>query len=287
MTSELSPAEKALALAEALPHIRRHHGRTLVVKYGGNAMGGARDSFARDVALLKLVGANPVVVHGGGPQISRLLARVGKQSRFVQGMRHTDGETMEIAQMALGLVNQQIVRAVNAQGGRAVGITGKDGGLIRARRMKLRGKNKNIDLGLVGEVESVSPAILSHLESADFVPVVAPVGADAKGEALNINADLVAAHLAVALRAEALLLLTNTDGILDKKGKLIPQLSAARARRLIREGVIEGGMRPKVECALAAVKGGVQSCRVVNGSREHSLLLELFTDRGAGTLIAQ
>ena len=286
MTAELSPAEKALALAEALPHIRRHHGRTLVVKYGGNAMGGARDSFARDVALLKLVGANPVVVHGGGPQISRLLARVGKQSRFVQGMRHTDDETMEIAQMALGLVNQQIVRAVNAQGGRAVGITGKDGGLIRARRMKLRGKNKNIDLGLVGEVESVSPAILSHLESADFVPVVAPVGADAQGGALNINADLVAAHLAIALRAEALLLLTNTDGILNKKGELVPQLSAARARRLIREGVIEGGMRPKVECALTAVKGGVKSCRVVNGSREHSLLLELFTDRGAGTLIA-
>ena len=286
MTAELSPAEKALALAEALPHIRRHHGRTLVVKYGGNAMGGARDSFARDVALLKLVGANPVVVHGGGPQISRLLARVGKQSRFVQGMRHTDDETMEIAQMALGLVNQQIVRAVNAQGGRAVGITGKDGGLIRARRMKLRGKNKNIDLGLVGEVESVSPAILSHLESADFVPVVAPVGADAQGGALNINADLVAAHLAIALRAEALLLLTNTDGILNKKGELVPQLSAARACRLIREGVIEGGMRPKVECALTAVKGGVKSCRVVNGSREHSLLLELFTDRGAGTLIA-
>ena len=286
MSAELSPAEKALALAEALPHIRRHHGRTLVVKYGGNAMGGARDSFARDVALLKLVGANPVVVHGGGPQISRLLARVGKQSRFVQGMRHTDDETMEIAQMALGLVNQQIVRAVNAQGGRAVGITGKDGGLIRARRMKLRGKNKNIDLGLVGEVESVSPAILSHLESADFVPVVAPVGADAQGGALNINADLVAAHLAIALRAEALLLLTNTDGILNKKGELVPQLSAARARRLIREGVIEGGMRPKVECALTAVKGGVKSCRVVNGSREHSLLLELFTDRGAGTLIA-
>ena len=286
MSAELSPAEKALALAEALPHIRRHHGRTLVVKYGGNAMGGARDSFARDVALLKLVGANPVVVHGGGPQISRLLARVGKQSRFVQGMRHTDDETMEIAQMALGLVNQQIVRAVNAQGGRAVGITGKDGGLIRARRMKLRGKNKNIDLGLVGEVESVSPAILSHLESADFVPVVAPVGADAQGGALNINADLVAAHLAIALRAEALLLLTNTDGILNKKGELLPQLSAARARRLIREGVIEGGMRPKVECALTAVKGGVKSCRVVNGSREHSLLLELFTDRGAGTLIA-
>ena len=286
MSAELSPAEKALALAEALPHIRRHHGRTLVVKYGGNAMGGARDSFARDVALLKLVGANPVVVHGGGPQISRLLARVGKQSRFVQGMRHTDDETMEIAQMALGLVNQQIVRAVNAQGGRAFGITGKDGGLIRARRMKLRGKNKNIDLGLVGEVESVSPAILSHLESADFVPVVAPVGADAQGGALNINADLVAAHLAIALRAEALLLLTNTDGILNKKGELVPQLSAARARRLIREGVIEGGMRPKVECALTAVKGGVKSCRVVNGSREHSLLLELFTDRGAGTLIA-
>ena len=286
MPAELSPADKALALAEALPHIRRHHGRTLVVKYGGNAMGGAPESFARDVALLKLVGANPVVVHGGGPQISRLLARVGKQSRFVQGMRHTDGETMEIAQMALGLVNQQIVRALNAHGGRAVGITGKDGGLVRARRMKLRGKNKSVDLGLVGEVESVSPEIVSHLESANFIPVVAPVGADADGCALNINADLVAAHLAVALRAEALFLLTNTDGILDRKGKLIPELSAARARRMIRDGTIEGGMRPKVECALAAVRGGVKSCRVVNGAREHSLLLELFTDRGAGTLIS-
>lgn len=286
MPAEPSPADKALALAEALPHIRRHHGRTLVVKYGGNAMGGAHDSFARDVALLKLVGANPVIVHGGGPQISRLLARVGKQSRFVQGMRHTDDETMEIAQMALGLVNQQIVRAVNAQGGRAVGITGKDGGLLRARRMKLRGKNKGVDLGLVGEVESVSPEILSHLESANFIPVVAPVGADADGNPLNINADLVAARLAVALRAEALFLLTNTDGILDRKGKLIPELSAARARRMIRDGIIEGGMRPKTECALAAVRGGVPSCRVVNGAREHSLLLELFTDRGAGTLIS-
>lgn len=286
MPAELGPAEKALALAEALPHIRRHHGRTLVVKYGGNAMGQAPDSFARDIALLKLVGANPVVVHGGGPQISRLLARVGKQSRFIQGMRHTDDETMEIAQMALGLVNQQIVRAVNAQGGRAVGITGKDGGLVRAKRLKLRDKNKSVDLGRVGEVESVSPEIVSHLESANFIPVVAPVGADQNGNPLNINADLVAAHLAVALRAEALFLLTNTDGILDKKGKLIPELSAARARRLIREGVIEGGMRPKTECALTAVKGGVRSCRIVNGAREHSLLLELFTDRGAGTLIS-
>ena len=286
MPAEPSPDDKALALAEALPHIRRHHGRTLVVKYGGNAMDGGADSFARDIALLKLVGANPVVVHGGGPQISRLLARVGKQSRFVQGMRHTDGETMEIAQMALALVNQQIVRAVNAQGGRAVGINGKDGGLIRARRLKLRGKHKGVDLGLVGEVEAVSPEIVSLLESEDFIPVVAPVGVDAEGNALNINADLVAAHLAVALKAEALFLLTNTDGILDRRGRLIPELSAARARRLMREGVIEGGMRPKAECALAAVKGGVKSCRVVNGARERALLLELFTDRGAGTLIS-
>ena len=286
MPVEIRPDTKALALAEALPHIRRHHGKTLVVKYGGNAMGDGADSFARDVALLKLVGANPVVVHGGGPQISRLLARVGKQSRFVQGMRHTDGETMEIAQMALALVNQQIVRAVNAQGGRAVGINGKDAGLIRARRMKLRGKNKGVDLGLVGEVESVSPEIVSLLESEDFIPVVAPVGADAAGDALNINADLVAAHLAVALKAEALFLMTNTDGIMDRRGNLIPELSATRARRMIREGVIEGGMRPKTECALAAVKGGVKSCRVVNGSRERALLLELFTDRGAGTLIS-
>lgn len=281
-------AEKIETLAEALPYIRRYRGKTIVVKYGGNAMSDPplQQAFAQDVALLKLVGVNPVVVHGGGPQISTALDKMGMKSRFVEGMRYTDDETMDIVEMVLGgLVNQKIVQMINSAGARAVGLTGKDGGLLRARRMKVKSAKGEVDIGLVGEVESVDASVVSLLDGADFVPVIAPVGADGKGGALNVNADLAAAHIACALSAEALLLLTNTAGVLDKRGKLVPELTAAKTRTLVRGGVIKGGMKPKTECALFAVANGVRSCRIINGTERHALLLEMFTDAGAGTRI--
>jgi acetylglutamate kinase len=276
---------KIKTLSEALPYIRRYRGKTAVIKYGGNAM--VADSlcaaFARDVALLKLVGINPVVVHGGGPQISETLARLGKQSRFVRGLRYTDAGTMEVVEMVLGgVINKSIVAAINACGGRAVGLTGKDGAFISARRIAAKDGG---DLGRVGAVENINPSLLSLLDGADFIPVVAPIGVDRAGEALNINSDAVASRLALAVGAEVLLILTNTSGVLDKRGKLFPTLTIARTRRLMREGVISGGMLPKAECAVEAVRGGVPSCRIINGALEHSLLLEFFTDEGVGTQI--
>ncbi|MDM5148049.1 acetylglutamate kinase [Candidatus Persebacteraceae bacterium Df01] len=280
-------ASKVHVIAEALPYIRRYHGKTIVIKYGGNAMidEDLQKAFAADVTLLKLVGINPVVVHGGGPQINRTLERVGLKSRFVEGMRYTDSDTMDIVEMVLGgLVNQQIVQLINSHGARAVGMTGKDGGLIRARQMKA-GAAGEVDIGLVGKVESVDADLLVTLDGADFIPVIAPIGADDKGRTLNINADLVASRIAVALAADSLFLLTNTAGVLDKKNKLVTELNAAAARKMLRDGVIAGGMKPKVDCALEAVKGGVRSCRIINGTARHSLLLECFTDVGAGTRI--
>ncbi|MGU9950906.1 MAG: acetylglutamate kinase [Gammaproteobacteria bacterium WSBS_2016_MAG_OTU1] len=283
-------AHKVSTLSEALPYIRRYHGKTIVIKYGGNAMTEAplQQAFARDVALLKLVGINPVVVHGGGPQINTALRRMGLESRFVEGMRYTDSETMDIVEMVLGgLVNQQIVQMINDAGARAVGLTGKDGGLLRARRMKIRKASGDVDIGQVGEVENVDAAVVSLLDSADFIPVIAPIGVDDKGGTLNINADLAAAHIAVALGASALFLLTNTAGVLDKKQNLIAEITTTKARGLLRSGVIAGGMKPKVECALAAVSDGVGSCRIINGTVLHALLLEIFTDAGVGTQIVR
>ncbi len=287
--SEMSAAAKIGTLAEALPYIRRYRGKTIVVKYGGNAMTHQplQRAFARDIALLKLVGINPVVVHGGGPQINLTLQRMGLQSRFVEGMRYTDGATMDIVEMVLGgLVNQKIVQMINDAGARAVGLTGKDGGLLRAKKMKVKSGGGEVDVGQVGEVESVDAAVLSLLDAANFIPVVAPIGADGDGGALNVNADWAAAHIAAALGAEALLLLTNTAGVLDKKDALVPELTAARAKSLMKSGAIAGGMKPKTECALFAVSHGVASCRIINGTTRHALLLEIFTDEGAGTRIS-
>ncbi|HET9122344.1 MAG TPA: acetylglutamate kinase [Acidiferrobacteraceae bacterium] len=290
----MSPADRAQVLIEALPYLRRFRGRTLVVKYGGNAMVDAalKRAFAEDVILLKLVGINPVIVHGGGPQIGALLARIGKESRFIEGMRVTDRETMDVVEMVLGgLVNKEIVSLINHHGGRAVGLTGKDGGLLRARKMVLRNApaeglaSEIIDIGHVGEVESVDPEVVALLDSADFIPVIAPIGVGADGETYNINADLVAGELAATLRAEKLMLLTNTAGVLDARGILIDRIGESEAQALIMDGTIAGGMLPKVRCALGAVRRGVRAAHIVDGRVEHALLLELFTDQGVGTLI--
>ncbi|MBI2382815.1 MAG: acetylglutamate kinase [Gammaproteobacteria bacterium] len=285
MPIDLSNAHSiARVLTEALPYIRRFSGKTLVVKYGGNAMKGDAmiASFARDIVLMKLVGMNPVVVHGGGPQIGAHLEKLGKTSRFVEGMRVTDEETMDVVEMMLGgLVNKAIVSQINAQGGRAVGLTGKDGGLIRARKLTVNGQ----DIGQVGEVEKIDPRVVAHLESGGFIPVIAPVGVGPNGEAFNINADLVAGKLASVLQAEKLLLLTNTNGVLDKDKRVLTGLSVAQVEGLIADGTIYGGMLPKIRCALDAVNSGVKSAHIINGEIEHAVLLELFTDAGIGTLI--
>jgi acetylglutamate kinase len=284
-------AEKARILAEALPYIRRFHGKTIVIKYGGNAMTDAKlkEDFARDVVLLKLVGINPVVVHGGGPQIGQLLARVGKQSEFIQGMRVTDEETLDVVEMVLGgLVNQDIVTLINQHGGKAVGLTGKDGNFIHARRLLLKSPDNDeekIDIGQVGEVVSIDPEIVNLLSSRDFIPVIAPLGVGENGEAYNINADPVAGKLAITLQAEKFVLLTNTAGVLDKAGHVLTGLTAARVDELIADGTIYGGMLPKVECALDAVRNGVRSCHIIDGRVAHAVLLEVLTDAGVGTLI--
>ena len=283
-------AEKVGIIADALHYVKRYHGKTVVIKYGGNAMTDTdlQTSFAADIALLKLVGIRPVIVHGGGPQIDDTLKKIGKKSRFVDGLRYTDGETMDVVEMVLGgLVNKDIVRFVNKHGGRAVGLTGKDGGLLAARKMKVRHQNgEDADIGLVGEIIKVDASVLLLLQKDGFTPIIAPIGADEDGLTLNINADTAAAKIAVALDAEALFLLTNTAGVLDKKGELLNQLNIATAKRLIKSGVIQGGMRPKVECAMTAVTGGVRSCQIVDGTVRHALLLELFTNEGAGTFIS-
>ena len=284
-------ALEAKVLAEALPFLKRFHGKTIVVKYGGNAMTdpALKEGFARDVVLLKVVGMNPVIVHGGGPQIDDLLKRVGKKGEFIQGMRVTDAETMDVVEMVLGgQVNKDIVNLINRCGGKAVGLTGKDGGLIRARKMKVRGtpgSDELVDIGQVGEVESIEPAIVNLLHTQDFIPVIAPVGVGANGESYNINADLVAGKVAEILKAEKLIVLTNTAGVLDKNGNLLTGLTARKVDELFADGTIHGGMLPKIGSALEAVKNGVNTCHIIDGRVEHALLLEILTDEGVGTLI--
>jgi len=284
----------ARVLTEALPYIQRFHGKTIVIKYGGNAMvdDDLKRAFARDVVLLKLVGINPVIVHGGGPQISELLERVGKKSEFVEGMRVTDRETMDIVEMVLGgLVNKDIVNLIASHGGRAVGLSGKDGGMIRARRMTLERSDPEarapeiIDLGHVGEVEQVDPQVVRTLDEQQFIPVIAPIGVGADGRTYNINADTVAGKLAITLGAEKLILLTNTVGVLDRAGALLTGLSAVDVERYIADGTIAGGMLPKVRCALDAVNSGVGGAHIIDGRVRHAVLLEIFTDSGIGTLI--
>jgi acetylglutamate kinase len=284
-------AEKAKILAEALPYIRRFHGKTIVIKYGGNAMTDdkLKNSLAHDVVLLKLVGINPVVVHGGGPQIDDLLKQLGKKGEFVQGMRVTDAETMDVVEMVLGgQVNAEIVNLINQNGGRAVGLTGKDGGLIRAKKMLVRSNGETdelIDIGQVGEVDTIDPEIVHHLLTHDFIPVIAPLGVGKKGETYNINADLVAGKVAEILKAEKLIVLTNTPGVLDKNGNLLTGLSSKKVDELFANGTISGGMLPKISSALDAVKNGVNTCHIIDGRVEHALLLEVLTDEGVGTLI--
>jgi acetylglutamate kinase len=282
----------ARVLTEALPYIRRYAGKTIVIKYGGNAMtdDALKAGFARDIALMKAVGMKPIVVHGGGPQIGNLLTKLGKQSQFVEGMRVTDDETMDVVQMVLGgLVNQDIVTLINQQGGKAVGLSGNDAGLIRARKMTLAapaGSNQPApDLGQVGEVESIDPHLVRVLEADMLIPVIAPIGVGADGAAYNINADLVAGKLASVLKAEKLILLTNVRGVMDKSGSVVTGLSATQVDALIADGTISGGMLPKVRCALDAVRSGVRSSVILDGRVEHAVLLELFTDSGVGTLI--
>jgi acetylglutamate kinase len=282
---------KAAVLAEALPYIRRFHGKTIVIKYGGNAMTEEllKQSFARDIILLRLVGILPVVVHGGGPQIENLLSKVGKKGEFVQGMRVTDTETMDLVEMVLaGQVNKEIVELINHAGGKAVGLTGQDGGLIRARKMKVKAGAESeelLDLGHVGEIESVDPSLLHSLLASGFVPVIAPIGSGQEGETYNINADLVAGKIAEILKAEKLILMTNTPGVLDKNGNLITGLSAKEVDGLFADGTISGGMLPKISSALDAAKSGVQSVHIVDGRVPHCLLLEVLTSDGVGTMI--
>ncbi len=279
-------ARVARVLGEALPYIRRFAGRTVVVKYGGHAMTDPdlRSGFARDIALMKWVGFNPVVVHGGGPQIGAVLERVGKQTDFVRGMRVTDEDTMDVVEMVLGgSINKDLVNRINQSGGRAVGLTGKDGGLISAR--KLAAVADEADLGYVGEVAEIDPAIVRTLEADDFIPIIAPIGVGPDGRSYNINADLVAGRLAAVLGAEKLMLLTNTPGVLDADQNLLTGLDDAHVRQLIEDGTIAGGMLPKIECALEAVAQGVAAAHIVDGRVENAVLLELFTDAGVGTLI--
>ncbi len=281
-------------LVEALPYIQKLDKKTVVIKYGGNAMidEELKSSFAQDIVLLKQIGVNPVIVHGGGPQIAELLQKIGKESKFIEGMRVTDSETMDVVEMVLGgLVNKQIVSLINQHGGHAVGLTGKDGCLINAKPLNIKPKNIKpeqealYDLGHVGEVVDINPAVVSMLDTSGFIPVIAPIGVGDKGESYNINADIVAGKLAEKLGAEKLLLLTNTPGILDNDGNLVTGIDADKTKQLIDEKVIYGGMLPKVDCALKAVKGGVKTSHIIDGRVKHSVLLELLTNSGVGTLI--
>ena len=290
-TSALSIAH---VLIEALPYIQRFSGKTIVIKYGGNAMvdESLKSSFARDIVLMKLVGINPVIVHGGGPQIGTVLRKLGKTSQFIDGMRVTDSETMDVVEMVLGgLVNKEIVNLINQHGGRAVGLTGKDGDLIRAKPIVIKQRSAEtdapeiIDLGHVGEVSSIDPAVVDMLGHGDFIPVIAPIGVGSDGRSYNINADLVAGKMAEILRAEKLILLTNTSGILNHQGELLTGLSLAEVEELITNGTVRGGMLPKTRCAVEALKSGVASAHIIDGRTEHAVLLELFTDQGIGTLL--
>lgn len=295
MSQVKDPAMMASLLAEAMPYIQHFHGQTIVIKYGGNAMTdeSLKRGFARDVVLMKLVGMNPVVVHGGGPQIGQLLARMGKKSEFVDGLRVTDSETIDVVEMVLGgLVNKNIVALINAHGGRAVGLSGKDGDMIRARKLILKKEGTSaeedpVELGFVGEIKSINPSVVDVLDEGDFIPVIAPIGMGDDGKAYNINADTVAGKLAVTLGAEKLILLTNTPGVLDQNGSLLTGLSEARVQELIDAGVITGGMLPKVRCALDAVAGGVRTATISDGRVPHATLLETLTDEGVGTQIGR
>lgn len=276
-------------LTEALPYIQRFAGKTVVIKYGGNAMENEelKNSFARDIVLMKAVGMHPVVVHGGGPQIADLLNRLGKESTFIQGMRVTDNETMSVVEMVLGgLVNKEIVSLIQRNGGKAIGLTGKDGGLIKARKLEIPTENGDtVDIGQVGEVESVNTEVLEMLAASDVIPVIAPIGADDQGRAYNINADFVAGAVAEVLKAEKLILLTNVAGLKDKQGDILTGLTSARVQTLIADGTIYGGMLPKIQCALSAVENGVTSSHIIDGRVAHAVLLEILTDKGVGTLI--
>jgi acetylglutamate kinase len=292
MSLTLSNARNiATVLTEALPYIQKFTGRTIVVKYGGNAMvdEALKHSFARDIVLMKLVGINPIVVHGGGPQIGELLTKLNIESNFVDGMRVTDRQTMDVVEMVLGgLVNKEIVSLLNKNQGKAVGITGKDGNLIRARQLKLKGGGAEIggiDIGQVGEIVSINTEIMEVMKNSNFIPVIAPIGTDENGASYNINADSVAGELARVLGAEKLILLTNISGVQDKEGNVLTGLSTQQVDSLIADKTIHGGMLPKVECALNAVKGGVCSATIVDGRVEHAVLLEIFTNEGVGTLI--
>jgi len=294
LTDQTDPQQIAEILTEALPYIQRYSGKTIVIKYGGNAMidNALKHSFARDMVLMKLVGINPVVVHGGGPQIGDLLKRIGKSTEFIQGMRVTDSETMDVVEMVLGgLVNKSIVSRINQHGGRAVGLTGKDGDLIRAKKMTLSSKDaantpdEIIDLGHVGEVDSIDASVVKMLDQSDFIPVIAPIGVGEDGHSYNINADLVAGKMAEVLHAEKLMLLTNIPGVLDKNDQLLTGLSARDVDALIADGTVYGGMLPKINCALDAVRSGVNNAHIIDGRVKHAALLELFTDSGVGTQI--
>ena len=287
----ITPHAKAEILAQALPYIRKFHGKTLVIKYGGNAMTdpALQKAFAEDVVLLKLVGMNPVVVHGGGPQIEAALARLGKKGEFIQGMRVTDAETMEVVEWVLaGEVQQDIVGLINQAGGKAVGLTGRDGGLIRAKKLKLldsKDPTKSHDLGQVGDIESIDPAVVKALQDDAFIPVISPIGFGEHNESYNINADVVAAKLATVLKAEKLLMLTNISGVLDKAGQLLTDLTASRIDELFADGTISGGMMPKIAGALDAAKSGVNAVHIIDGRVPHALLLEILTDQAFGTMI--
>ncbi len=289
--AQLTPQQKAKVIAEALPYIQRFWDKTVVIKYGGNAMTDPvlKAAFARDVVLLKLVGLNPVVVHGGGPQIEDLLKRVGKKGEFIQGMRVTDAETMEVVEMVLGgQVNKEIVNLINQAGGKAVGLTGKDGRFIRAKKLMMESKEKPgdvIDIGQVGEITKIDPSLIAFLDSGDFIPVIAPIGVGDNGETYNINADVVAGKLAEVLKAEKLVLLTNTPGVLDRDGNLLTGLTPRRIDELVADGTLSGGMLPKIGSALDAAKSGVPNVHIIDGRVEHALLLEIMTDQGVGTLI--
>lgn len=290
----VNPMEKAKVLIEALPYIRRFYGKTFVIKYGGSTMEEERlrRSFALDVVLLKYIGLNPVVVHGGGPQIGEMLTKIGKKSQFIEGMRVTDEETMSIVEMVLvGKVNKEIVSLINQQGGKAVGLSGKDGGLLVARKMSLMKSSEEgkapevIDIGMVGEVKAVRPDVIQALEKEGFIPVIAPVGVGENGETYNINADLVAGKVASALKAEKLILLTDVEGVLDQEGNLISTLSPSNAQEMIARKIISSGMIPKVRCCLDALEEGVSKTHIINGTIDHAILLEIFTDVGIGTQI--
>ena len=291
LLSDITPTLKAEILAEALPYIRQYHGKTIVIKYGGNAMTEERlkEGFARDVILLKLVGMNPVVVHGGGPQIDDALRKIGKAGTFIQGMRVTDDETMEVVEWVLGgEVQQDIVMMINQFGGQAVGLTGKDGGLIKARKLMMADKDdpsKQIDIGFVGEISSINPAVVKALQDDAFIPVISPIGFGEDGRAYNINADLVAGKIAEILHAEKLVMMTNIPGVMNSKGELLTNLSAKEIDALFADGTISGGMLPKISSALDAARSGVHSVHIIDGRIEHSLLLEILTEQAFGTMI--